>query len=322
MADTWRFKFLDNMSDFDFPEERDELKREEEGDMSVLRSLLFVPGNQARMLDKAMQSRPDAFVPDLEDSVPIDEKANAREIVASRLPQFAEVGPLVIPRVNSLDTGHCEDDLAAIVGPHIDGVSVGKIYTTKEVETISGILEPLEKKAGIPVGHVKLVLWIETAMAIVHCYEICAASPRIIGAAFGAEDLTNDMGIERNEDDLEVAVARHLLCLAARAADVLALDTPFFAFRDPEGLQQNALASKKIGFKGKFAIHPAQIDLINTTFSPSLADIDHARRVVAAFEEAERMGRGSTSLDGKVVDVPVVKRARALLDIAESIPNA
>ena len=175
--------------------------------------------------------------------------------------------------------------------------------------------------AGLPVGEIKLVLWIETAMAIVHCYDICASSPRIIGAAFGAEDLTNDMGIERLEDDSEVAVARNLLCIAARAADVLALDTPNFSFRDLDALSQNAQASKKIGFKGKFAIHPAQIETINTTFSPSAAEIDHARRVVAAYEEAERAGRGSTSMDGKVVDVPVVKRARALLEIVEGMPS-
>ena len=289
--------------------------------MSVLRSLLFIPGNQARMLERATGSRPDAFVPDLEDSVPDDEKANAREVTASFLPQLAQAGPLVIPRVNALETGLCEADLEAVVGPHIDGVSVGKIYTVQDVQTISGMIDELEKKAGLPVGEIKLVLWIETAMAIVHCYEICASSPRIIGAAFGAEDLTNDMGIERLEDDSEVAVARNLLCIAARAADVLALDTPNFSFRDLDALSQNAQASKKIGFKGKFAIHPAQIETINTTFSPSAAEIDHARRVVAAYEEAERAGRGSTSMDGKVVDVPVVKRARALLEIAADMPS-
>ena len=111
------------------------------------------------------------------------------------------------------------------------------------------------------------------------------------------------------------------MCIAARAANVLALDTPYLLFRDPEGLKHNALASKKIGFKGKFAIHPSQLEIINATFSPSPADIEHARRVVAAFEEAERAGKGSTSLDGKVVDVPVVKRARALLEVAESIQH-
>ncbi len=285
--------------------------------MTVLRSLLFVPGNQPSMLTKAMGFTPDAFVPDLEDSVPADEKARAREVTASFLPQLAQVGPLVIPRVNALDSGLIEADLAAVVGPHIAGVSVGKIQTAEDIDRIVRLIAPLEERAGIPTGHVKLVPWIETAMAIVHAYAICTASSRIIGVAFGAEDFTHDMGIERSEDDSEVAYPRSVMCVAARAADVLALDTPYFRFRDPEGLQRNALASKKIGFKGKFAIHPAQIDLINATFSPSPAEIEHARRVVAAFEKAERAGRGSTSLDGKVIDVPVVKRARALLEVAE-----
>jgi citrate lyase subunit beta/citryl-CoA lyase len=284
--------------------------------MPVLRSLLFVPGNRLNMLEKALGCAPDAFVPDLEDSVPVDEKAQARDVTAAFLPQLAQSGRLVIPRLNSLDTGLLEEDLAAVVGPHVYGVSVGKIYTRQEVERIASLLERLEQQAGVPVGQVKLVLWIETAMAIVQCYDICSATPRLVGVAFGAEDLTHDMGIERAEDDSEVAVPRSIMCLAARAADILALDTPYFGFRDPEGLKRSALASKKIGFKGKFAIHPAQIDLINETFSPSAAEIDHARRVVAAFEDAERAGRGSTSLDGKVVDVPVVKRARALLEVA------
>ena len=287
--------------------------------MTVLRSLLFIPGNRADMLAKAASLTPDAFVPDMEDSVPVEEKTNARTITASFVPQLAQGGVLVIPRVNSLDTGLLEDDLAAVVGPHIYGVSVGKISTPQDVQTISDILARLEQKADVPVGHTKLVPWLETAMAMVHAYAICTASPRIVGAAFGAEDFTHDMGIERSADDSEVAIPRGLVSIAARAANVLALDTPYFFFRDPEGLQHNALASKKIGFKGKFAIHPSQLDIINATFAPSPEEIAHARRVVAAFEEAERAGKGATSLDGKVVDVPVVKRARALLEIAGSL---
>ena len=187
--------------------------------MAVLRSLLFVPGNQATMLEKAMGTRPDAIVPDLEDSVPLDEKVNAREVTASYLPQLAQAGPLIIPRVNALDTGLTEAELTAVVGPHIDGVSVGKIYTPQDVLTISAMLDQLEPKAGLPVGHTKLVLWIETAMAIVHCYDICACSPRLVAVAFGAEDLTHDMGIERTADDSEVALPRGLMCVAARAAE-------------------------------------------------------------------------------------------------------
>ena len=287
--------------------------------MSVLRSLLFVPGNQPRMLERALGLRPDAFIPDMEDSVPIDEKVNAREVTESYLEKLAEGGTPVIPRVNALDTGLLDDDFAAVVGEHIYGVSVGKIDTPQDIATISAKLETLERKRGIEVGSVKLVPWIETAMAIVHLYEICRASPRIVGVAFGAEDFTNDMGIERTESESETFFARNSIAVAARAAGVLALDTPYFSFRNPDGLRTNSTIAKQYGFKGKFAIHPAQIDIINETFSPSDAEIEYARRVVEAFEEAVKRGRGSTSLDGKVVDVPVVKRAEAVLELAASM---
>ena len=288
--------------------------------MSALRSLLFVPGNQPRMLERASGLTPDAFIPDMEDSVPDAEKANARAITAAHIDSLSARGVAVIPRLNSLDTGLLDHDLAAVVGPRIYGVSVGKINSAADIALISAKLDALERKAGLEVGNVKLLPWIETAQAIVNVYEICAASPRIIGAAFGAEDFTNDMGIERAEDESETFYARNAIAIAARAANVLALDTPYFSFRDPDGLRRNAQAARQIGFKGKFAIHPAQIDIINETFSPSTAELEQARRVVEAFREAERVGRGSTSLDGKVVDVPVVKRAEALLALAESLP--
>ena len=290
--------------------------------MTVLRSLLFVPGNQPRMLERASGLKPDAFIPDMEDSVPIDEKANAREVTASYLERLGANGVPVIPRVNSLDTELLDNDLGAVVGERIFGVSVGKIYTPEDIVTISGKLETLERSTGVETGSVKLLPWIETAAAIVNLYEICVASPRIVGVAFGAEDFTNDMGMERTESETETFFARNCIAVAARAADVLALDTPYFSFRDPDGLRENASAARQYGFKGKFAIHPAQIDIINETFSPSSAEIEHARRVVEAFDEAARRGRGSTSLDGKVVDVPVVKRAQAVLELAESMGGA
>jgi citrate lyase subunit beta/citryl-CoA lyase len=126
------------------------------------------------------------------------------------------------------------------------------------------------------------------------------------------------MGIERRDDESEVAYPRNVLCIAARAARIAALDTPYFRFRDEDGLKANIAAAKQTGFKGKFAIHPAQIDAINAGFSPSATETAYARRVVAAFDAAERAGRGSTSLDGKVIDVPVVKRARAILALVDT----
>ena len=274
------------------------------------------------MLDKALSFAPDAFVPDLEDSVPNAEKENARQITAAHLAKLGAAGTAVIPRVNALGTSWLEDDLAALVGPSIYGISVGKIRTVDDIASISEILAGLERKAGLEVGKVRLIPWIETALAVVHCYPICRASPRIVAVAFGAEDFTDDMGIERTEDESEVAFARNSLCIAARAAGVDALDAPFFRFQDSRGLQANVQAAKQLGFKGKFAIHPAQVDVINTLFVPTEAEIEHAQRVVAAFEEAERAGRGSTSLDGKVIDVPVVKRARSMLALADALKNS
>ncbi len=286
--------------------------------MSSLRSLLFVPGNRADMLDKAVGFAPDAYMPDMEDSVPAGEKERARETVASHLPSLTQAGPLVIPRVNSLRTGLMPDDLAAVVGPHIFGVSVGKVSSPDEVRRIAGVLNALETRAGLEPGRTRLVVWIESALAVVNAYAICVASQRVVAAAFGAEDLTTDMEIERTAEGSEVAYARSAVAIAARAAGVFALDTPYFGLRDAEGLRRDAASARGYGFHGKFAIHPEQVEIINEAFGPSPTEIDNARAVVAAFEEAERAGRGATSLDGRVIDVPVVERARRLLESARS----
>lgn len=285
--------------------------------MTILRSLLFVPGNKENMLAKAMGLKPDAIVPDMEDSVPEAEKPNARATIASFLPRLAATGVRVIPRVNALDTPYVDDDLAAVVSSHIFGISIGKVRTPGDVAALSLKIGTLEERASLPAGGIKLIPWLETAEAIVNASTICRASDRIVGVAFGGEDFTNDMGIERLEDETQVLYARSTITVAARAAHVLALDTPYFRLGDGAGLAANALAAKRLGFKGKFAIHPEQIAALNECFSPSPEEIAHARRIVAAFEEAESRGRGSTSLDGWVIDVPVVKRARALLELAE-----
>ncbi len=284
----------------------------------TLRSLLFIPGNQPRMLQKALCLTPDAYVPDLEDSVPDGEKDAARSLIADVLPEMARAGPLVVPRVNAMDSGLLEADLKAVVGPHTFGISVGKVGTASEVDHVSRLVEQAERDNGAEPGSTGLVVWLESALAIVNAYSICAASTRTVAVAFGAEDFTNDMGILRRDDDAEIAYARSAVSVAARAAGVLALDTPFFRFRDPAALREDALEARIYGFRGKFAIHPAQIDILTEVFSPPRTEVGHARRVVEAFEEAERAGRGSTSLDGVLIDIPVVKRARNLLRLAET----
>ena len=285
----------------------------------TFRSGLFIPGNQARMLEKAFSTTADAIVPDMEDSVPDGEKINARELIRSFLPRLRATGRIVMPRVNALTTGLTGSELEAIVGPDIDAVSIGKITSPSDISELSQLIGRLEDTRGLERGKIKIVPWLETAAAIVHCYEICTASKRLIAVAFGAEDLTNDLGVERLEDETQILYARSAVCIAARAAGIPALDTPYFRFKDNDGLRVHSLESRSLGFKGRFAIHPGQTDTINECYSPSTAEIERARRIVAAFEDAERRGSASTSLDGLAVDVPVVQRARGVLALAKKL---
>lgn len=283
-----------------------------------MRSLLFVPGNKDNMLAKAAGLAPDVLVPDMEDSVPEAEKPAARQTIATWLPGLSGHRALVLPRVNALGTPWFNDDVAAVAVPGVFGISVGKIHTARDVEAIGHALAFAEHRAGLEIGQLRLIPWIESAEAIINCRAICRASARIVAVAFGGEDYALDMGIERCDDESNVMYARSAICTAARAARVPALDTPYFRFHDVAGLKATSLAARRLGFKGRFAIHPSQIATINECFSPSPEEIAQARRIVAAFAEAERQGRGSTSLDGRVIDVPVFRRARALLAEAEA----
>ncbi len=289
--------------------------------MELLRSLVFVPGNRPNMLERALDFGADIVMVDLEDSVPPGEKSAARELAVEWAPRLTAAGRRVMVRVNSLDTGLTADELAAVVSPELAGISIGKGNTSWDLQQVDRLLAPLESSAGIAVGSIKVIPWIETAMAIVHVYEMAQASPRVVGIAFGAEDYTNDMGVIRSDFGEECYYARSVVAVAARAAGVAALDGPFVGFRDPDGLRKDAGAARQMGYTGKFAIHPAQIDIINETFSPHPDDVAYARRVVEAWAEAEAAGRGSLSIDGRMVDVPVVKRAQNLLDQVAAIAS-
>jgi citrate lyase subunit beta/citryl-CoA lyase len=287
--------------------------------LEILRSLVFVPGNRRDMLEKARDFDADAIVADLEDSVPPAEKENARGVVRDMAPTLSGRGQKVLVRLNSLDTGLTHDELAALIGPHLYGISIGKVESTWDIKECDRIVSALEKGAGLEPGHLKIVPWIENSRAVMRVYDIAIASPRVVGLAFGAEDYTDDMDIQRTDEGDEVYFPRATVALAARAAGVAALDSPFVRFRDQDGLKREIEVALKLGFKGKFAIHPAQLDTINTMFSPRPEDVEYARRVMEAWDQAEAEGRGSTSLDGRMIDVPVVKRARSLLAMADAI---
>ena len=287
---------------------------------------LFIPGNRAEMLGKAGRYSPTAYVPDLEDSVPLGNKAQAREITADALSALGGLGKPVVPRVNSLVTGLTEEDLQAVVGPNIVAISIGKVSSAADIEVVDKMISDLEDGRGLQPGSIGVLPWLETASAIVHAYEICDASERVRWVAFGAEDYSADMGIVREVDVGDVGVgsieeygeasllyARSAVAVAARAAGVEALDTPYVKFRDPDGLRREAGLAKRLGYRGKFAIHPAQIEAIDEVFSPTANEIERATRVLEAARIAELEGHGSVSLDGEMIDAPVVARAKNVL---------
>ena len=287
--------------------------------MELFRSLIFVPGNRRDMLEKARQFDADVVVADLEDSVPPAEKLNARQIVAEISPGLSGGGRKVLVRVNSLDTGLTRDELSALAGPHLYGLSIGKVESTWDIVECDRIASAVEREAGLEAGHLKIIPWIENARAVMRAYEIASASPRIVGLAFGAEDYTDDMGVQRTDGAEEVYFPRAMVAVAARAAGVAALASPYVRYRDHEGLRTEIELDLKLGYVGKFAIHPGQLDIINSMFSPGADEVAYARRVVEAWEQAVVSGRGSTSLDDRMIDVPVVKRARRLLALADAI---
>ena len=287
--------------------------------MQPIRSLVFVPGNRANMLERARSFDADIIMVDLEDSVPPGEKVAARVMAREWVPALRAEGKRVMVRVNSLDTGLTRAELETVVCPELHGVSLGKVESVRDIRTLDGLLSPLEAAAGLEIGSLCVIPWVETARAVWDARAIAEASPRVAAIAFGAEDFTNDMGIERTDTGEEVAVPRAWVPVAARAGDVGALDSPFVRFRDPDALREDARRARTMGYTGKFAIHPAQLEIINETFSPSPEEIEYARRVVEAWDAAEATGRGSLALDGRMVDVPVVKRAQNLLALADSI---
>jgi citrate lyase subunit beta/citryl-CoA lyase len=287
--------------------------------LELIRSVIFVPGNQSKMLERALAFNADVILVDLEDSVPPSEKANAREMAREWVPRLQREGRRVMVRVNALDTGLTRDEVAAVMGPDLNGVSVGKVDSAWDIREADRIISTFESSAGLEPGHVKLIPWIETAQAVMAVQQIALASPRVIALAFGAEDFTNDMGTQRTDTSEETYFARSLVPIAARAAGVASLDSPFVQFRDPEALRRDLQVVRQMGYTGKFAIHPNQLDIINEMFGPLPEEVEYASRVVDAWDRAEAAGRGSIDLDGRMVDVPVVKRAQNLLAFADAI---
>jgi len=281
--------------------------------LSKLVSILFTPGIRPPMFEKAKTAPADAVCLDLEDSVPFGDKVKARTLVAGAIRELASAVATLLVRVNGLDTGLLEDDLAAVVQPGVAGISLPKAHSPEVVRQVDHYLTLLEHLRGLPRGTIAILPWIESAQAVLDCAAIVRASPRVVAAAFGAEDFTADLGIVREREHPQLTAARIQVVLACKAAGVIPLDTPDPEYRDLEWLATDTRRSRDLGFEGRYCIHPAQLPIVNAGYRPTEEEIARARQIVAAYEEAERRGLGAVGLEGVMIDQPVVTRARRLL---------
>ncbi|MCY3886212.1 MAG: CoA ester lyase [Chloroflexi bacterium] len=281
--------------------------------------MLSVPGVRERFIERARAVPADILNFDLEDSVAEAEKVKARAMVAEAIRDFPAKGRLIYVRINGLSTPHAELDLEAVVGPWLNGINLPKADGADDIEQLDHYLTYLEKVRGIPPGQITIIPWIETTTGLSRAYEICHASPRLIGAALGGEDFVTSLGVRRTRGGVELEYPRAQVAIAARAADLVPIDAPEADFRDLVHFERDITHARGLGFKGKFCIHPTQVEIANRVFAPSPEELTWARQVVDAYEEGERQGHGAVALDGQMIDRPIVLRAHELLDWQQQV---
>lgn len=283
------------------------------------RSMLFLPGNTPNIIMNADVLGADAVILDLEDAVAPNQKDAARILVRNALKTMDFAGCEVIVRINPLSSGMWEEDLEEIIPCKPDIIMPTKIGSSQDVQQIAACITRIEEKHQIEKGHTKIMPLIETARGVENSFHIAEADARVCAIFIGCEDLTADLCCERTKEGQEVFYARSRVVCAARAAGIDVYDTPFTDINDSEGLRKDSEFAKGLGFTGKACINPRQVDIVNEVFSPSEEAIAYARRVFQVIEEGKRMGRGAVALDGKMIDKPIVDRARRVLEMAESI---
>ena len=284
--------------------------------MKLRRSMLFVPGANAAMISNTFIYKPDSIMFDLEDSVALAEKDTARMLVAHALqhPLYRELETVV--RVNPLASEFGLLELNAVVRAGTDIVRLPKTDSAQDIIDMDVAITEIEKACGRAVGSTQLLAAIESAQGILAVNDIAKASPRLMGIALGAEDYVRNMKTERSPEGIELLFARSSILHAARANGLMAFDTVYSDARNEEGFLREASLIKQLGFDGKSLINPNQITLIHNLFAPTQKEVDHATRVIAAAEEAERNGSGVVSLNGKMVDTPIIERAKLVLQRA------
>lgn len=290
--------------------------------MSGPRSLLFVPANRADLLAKAPSYGADALIFDLEDSVPVAEKPRARVLAREFIGKLKAANGIYV-RVNALSTGMLREDLEAVAVEGLVGIRLAKTESAEDIRTVDAMVAEFENKRGLAQNSIEISPSLESARGVWFAYEILAASPRIRSVTCGTAqdgDLQTDLGYTWTAEGNEVLYLRSRVLLAARAAGIAhVLDGAYSNVRDLEGLRVCCEAARKLGYRGKSAIHPNQIATINRVFAPTPQEIDYYRRVIEAFDAAVAHGSAATTVDGKLVDYAMVGMAKRVLAWAQNL---
>ncbi|HMV95832.1 MAG TPA: CoA ester lyase, partial [Anaerolineales bacterium] len=283
--------------------------------MHSRRALLYMPGDNWKMITKSITLGVDSICMDMEDGTAINKKAEARETIAKALRELDFGSSEKLARINSVGSGWEQDDIDAVLPFHPDGIVIPKVESFEQVEWASRIIETAELKYGWPVNSVRVLIGVETAKGILNLKEI-AAHPRLDAIIFGGEDFAASIGAVRTKDAVELLYARQAVIVACSAFDLQPIDIVTIDYKDIEALRVESEFGARLGFVGKQIIHPAQVEPVQRAFTPSDEAIAYAKRIVETFEASQKEGKGAYSLDGKMIDMPLLRNAKKVLDRA------
>jgi len=279
----------------------------------LFRSLIFVPGNNPRFLEKAKKIQADIVCFDLEDSVPDDEKTSARKLIKNALKSHSEYSSSIFVRTNSPLSGKIPSDLKEIIQKGIDGIVIPKVNNVTELKKIQKTLSGLEKSKKLK--PIQIIPSIESAEGVVNSYSIASFGKRVTAIVFGIFDLLNDLGVEYTKDSPGGKYSRYKIPVDAAAAGISAIDGIWQDLNDLKGLQKDCNFGKSLGYSGKSVIHPDQISMVHKSFYPNKTEISWAEKVCKVYLKSTKKGKGATTVDGKMIDEVHYKQAQALLDI-------
>lgn len=282
----------------------------------LFRSLIFVPGNNSRFLEKAKSISADIVCFDLEDSVPDSEKKNARNLIKQALKSRSSYLSSIFVRTNSPASGKIPDDLDAVLQKGIDGVVIPKVNNVSELKKIEKNMSKIEKARKLK--SIQIIPSIESAEGVVNTYNISSSSKRVSAVVFGIFDLLNDLGVEYTKDPEGGKYSRTKIPVDAKAADVASIDAIWQDLKDLDGLENDCIAGKNLGYSGKSIIHPDQINTVHKIFYPNQAEIQWAEKVNKAYLDSIKKGKGATTVDGKMIDEVHYKQAKAILDLTKT----